>query len=85
MSVNLERILAIEALAAAQGVELRAPLSTSQALQDAIARIRQAVPALGDDRYVAPDLAAAAQLVRSGALVPPNAPRLEPLDPEQRS
>jgi histidine ammonia-lyase len=77
MAANLERIVAIEALTAAQGVELRAPLRTSAPLAAAIATIRSAVPPLGDDRYIAPDLAAAAELVKGGALVPPNAPRLE--------
>ncbi len=69
MVANLERILGIEALCAAQGIEFRAPLATSAALAAALARLRQAVPALGEDRFIAPDLEAAAQLVREGALL----------------
>ncbi|MER2507824.1 MAG: histidine ammonia-lyase [Amaricoccus sp.] len=66
---NLERILGIEALCAAQGIEYRAPLRTSAPLAAVIARLRERVPTLGDDRYVAPELEEAAALVRSGALV----------------
>ncbi|WP_414832608.1 histidine ammonia-lyase [Afifella sp. YEN Y35] len=67
MNHNLSRIIGIEWLVAAQGVELRAPLQTSPALQKALARLRDAVPALDDDRYLAPDLGAAAGLVEAGA------------------
>jgi histidine ammonia-lyase len=69
MVANLERILGIEALCAAQGIGFRAPLTTSPMLQEVIARLRADVPPLGEDRFLAPDLEAAAQLVRSGALV----------------
>jgi len=68
MVANLERILGIEALCAAQGVEFRAPLLTSAPLQAVLARLRAEVPALAEDRFLAPDLEAAAALVRSGAL-----------------
>ena len=69
MVANLERILGIEALCAAKGVEFRAPLATSAPLRAALTRLRQDVPPLGEDRYLAPDLEAAAALVREGALV----------------
>ncbi|MFP4406346.1 aromatic amino acid lyase, partial [Rhodosalinus sp.] len=65
---NLEAILGIEALAAAQGVEFRAPLVTSPALAGVLERLRARVPALRGDRYMAPDIAAAAGLVREGVL-----------------
>jgi histidine ammonia-lyase len=65
---NLETILGIEALAAAQGVEFRAPLVTSPALAGVLERLRARVPSLHEDRYMAPDLAAAAGLVRDGVL-----------------
>ncbi len=68
MVSNLNSILGVELLCAAQGVEFRAPLTTSQALQKALARLRREVATLGDDRYLAPDLEAASQLVASGAL-----------------
>ena len=65
---NLEHILGVEALCAAQGIEYRAPLATSAPLARVIARLREEVPSLGADRYVAPELATAARLVREGAL-----------------
>jgi N-formylglutamate amidohydrolase len=59
----------VERIRALQGVEFRAPLTTSPALQATIARLRATVPPLGEDRYLAPDLEAAATLVRDGALL----------------
>ncbi len=68
MVTNLNVILGVEAMCAAQGVEFRAPLTTSAPLQRVIARLRQDVATMGDDRYMAPDLAAAAALIEAGAL-----------------
>ncbi len=68
MTANLFAILGVEALAAAQGVEFRAPLKTSAPLQAAIARLRAEVPRLEADREMAPDMVAAARLVETGAL-----------------
>jgi histidine ammonia-lyase len=69
MTANLENIVAVEALAAAQGVEMRAPLTTSARLRAVLAEIRAAVPPLAEDRYIAADIGGAAALVRAGALV----------------
>ena len=69
MTDNLGKILAIEWLAAAQGIEFRRPLRTSPRLGEALARLRAVVPPLGADRYMAPDIEAAVTLVRAGALV----------------
>ena len=69
MVANLNVILGVEALCAAQGIEFRAPLPTSAPLQAAVARLRADVPALGDDRYMADDLAAASRLIGAGDLV----------------
>ena len=68
MNANLSVILGVEALCAAQGIGFRAPLETSSALQAAVAALRQVSPALKEDRYLAPDIEAAAALVRTGAL-----------------
>lgn len=68
MTDNLFGIIGIEALTAAQGIDLRAPLKTSAELQRAHAAIRAAVPSLEDDRFMASDLEAAIELVRSGEL-----------------
>ena len=67
MADNSAAIVAIELLAAAQGIEFRRPLQSSEALERAHAMIREAVPALDEDRYMAPDIAAIKQVVQSGA------------------
>ena len=68
MNANLSRILGVESLCAAQGVELRAPLRTSAPLRRVIERLRDEVPPLGEDRSLAPDIERAATLVANGAL-----------------
>ncbi|MRU14490.1 histidine ammonia-lyase [Roseovarius sp. A21] len=68
MNANLSVILGVEALCGAQGVEARAPLKTSERLQKGLATLRDTIPALGADRYMAPDLEAAAGLIRADAL-----------------
>ena len=68
MIANLNVILGVEAICAGQGVEFRAPLTTSAPLQRVLARLRQDVATLGDDRYLAPDLTAAAALIATGDL-----------------
>ena len=47
-----------------------AALRPSPETEAVIARLRAEVPALPVDRFLAPDLAAADRLVRSGALLP---------------
>jgi histidine ammonia-lyase len=69
MHANLAVILGVEWLCAAQGVEWRAPLTTSAPLQRALACLRAHVPPLVQDRYLAPDLEAAAALITRGALL----------------
>ncbi len=69
MVENLNHILGIELLCAAQGVEFRAPLATSDTLQRVIARLRQDVPSLNDDRYLAPELETAKTLVADRAIL----------------
>ena len=70
MADNTAAIVAIELLAAAQGIEFRRPLESSEALERAHALIREQVPALDQDRYMAPDIEAAKALVQSGAFNP---------------
>ncbi|EHS51374.1 Histidine ammonia-lyase [Rhizobium sp. PDO1-076] len=69
MTENLFSIIGIEALTAAQGVDFRAPLTTSPELQKAISTLRTVVATLDEDRFMAPDLAAASALVANGSLV----------------
>jgi len=68
MTANLSVILGVEALCGAQGIEARAPLQTSDRLQKGLATLRDTIPALGADRYMAPDLEAAAGLIRADTL-----------------
>jgi histidine ammonia-lyase len=70
MAGNVAAIVAIELLAAAQGVELRAPLTTSPRLQVALQRIRSQAAFWDRDRAFAPDLARLRALVEQGAFVP---------------
>lgn len=66
MNGNTAGILAIELLAAAQGVDFRRPLRTSARLEDAIALLREVVPFYDRDRYFAPDIARARELIERG-------------------
>jgi len=63
---NASAIVAIELLAAAQGVDLRKPLQTSVHLQDALALIRRAAAFWDRDRAFAPDLARMRESVEAG-------------------
>lgn len=61
---NLRRILAIELVAAARAVELRAPHQPAPVTAKIIADLRKVVPGMGTDRFLAPELEAAAELLR---------------------
>ena len=64
----LQRVLATELMCAAQGIEFRRPLRSSEAIEAAHARIRLDVPKLEGDRVLGPDLEALTELIRSGEL-----------------
>ncbi len=66
---NLSRILAIELVCAARGLDLRTPLRPGPGTAAALAALREHVPGPGPDRYTSPELAAAEALVASGGLV----------------
>ena len=68
MADNLASIIGIEYLAAAQGCDFHAPLTSSAALEAARTQLRRLVPKLQDDRHFHPDMVAATTLVKSGAL-----------------
>jgi histidine ammonia-lyase len=68
MAENAVNVIAIELIAAAQGCDFHQPLRSSAPLERVRARLRERVPRLEQDRYLAPDIAVAADLVRSGAL-----------------
>jgi histidine ammonia-lyase len=69
MIENLNCILGVELLCAAQGIDFRNPLKTSNTLQRVVARVRQDVATMGEDRYLAPDLARATQMVANGDIL----------------
>ena len=66
---NAERVLAIELLAGAQGVEFLAPLQPGVGVRAAREFVRSLSPRLRDDRPLAPDIEAVAVAVRDGSLV----------------
>jgi len=69
MANDVARIVAIELIAAAQGCDFHAPLKSSVRLERVREAVRELVPPLVEDRYLAPDLEAAAELVSSGAIL----------------
>ncbi len=68
MTENTAGIVAIELLAACQGIDFRRPLKTSVSLEKVFALIREKVSFYDKDRYFAPDIAAAKNIVSSGIL-----------------
>jgi histidine ammonia-lyase len=66
---GLTRVLAIELLTAARGLDLRAPLRPAAATGAVLAEVRGAVPGPGPDRYLTPEIEAVVELVASGRIV----------------
>jgi histidine ammonia-lyase len=67
---NLSRILAVELVCGARGLELRSPLEPGAGTGAALQALRDGgVPGPGPDRWLAPELEAAERLVASGELV----------------
>jgi histidine ammonia-lyase len=69
MADNTATIVAIELLAAAQGIDFRRPLRSSGEIEEAHALVRSVAPHLDGDRYLALDIEAVTPLVRDGAFV----------------
>jgi histidine ammonia-lyase len=69
MAGNVDAVLGIELLAAAQGCDFHAPLQSSPAIERVRRLLRERVSTLVEDRYMATDIAEATALVRSGALL----------------
>jgi histidine ammonia-lyase len=63
---GLSRVLAIELLTAARGIDMRAPLAPSPATGAVIGALRATVPGPGPDRFLAPEIEATVQFVTSG-------------------
>ena len=77
---NAEVVVALEALAAAQALDLRRPLAPAAATGAARATVREAAAFLEADRPLKPDIDAAVELVRSGSLVAAVEAAVGPLD-----
>jgi histidine ammonia-lyase len=65
---NAEHVIAIEVLAASQGLELRAPLSPAPATKAALEAVRERAPFLDQDRPLSPDIAAIRDMAAGGGL-----------------
>ena len=65
---NAERVIAIELMAAAQSVDLRAPLTPGIGTAAAWKKVRELVPPLAEDRILYKEIELLAELVRSGEL-----------------
>ena len=66
MAENSRGIVAVELLAAAQGIDFRRPHKTSEKLEMAYAIVRAQVPFYDHDRYFSPDIAKAQDIIQSG-------------------
>lgn len=65
---NLETILAIEYMNAAQAIEFRRPLRSSTLVEEKLAAYRELVPRLGNDRYLHTDIMQTVDFIRSQSL-----------------
>ncbi len=70
MAANTAGILAIELLAACQGIEFHAPHQSSPPLREVLQRVREKVPFYETDRRFSPDIDAIKALIQSGAFTP---------------
>ena len=73
---NLEHIVAIELLAAVQGVEFHRPAKSSEALEEAIAAVRGISPSYTEDRSLAADIKGVAARIAAGGFRKYAAPAL---------
>ena len=65
---HVRQVIAIELLAACQGLDFLAPLLAGRGVEAARRAVRSRVPFMEQDRFLAPDLAAMEDLIRTGAL-----------------
>jgi len=61
---NLRRVVAIELVTAARALDMRAPLKPAPITGALLAKLRKAVPGVGPDRFLAPELEAAERLLK---------------------
>ncbi|RMX52943.1 hypothetical protein pdam_00010932 [Pocillopora damicornis] len=65
---NVEKVLAIELLAACQGIEFLRPLKTTEPLEAVHSLVRKVVKPWDKDRFMAPDIEAVLKLVKKGKI-----------------
>jgi histidine ammonia-lyase len=65
---NVRYVLAIEALAAAQAVDLLAPLKPGKRAQQALKEIRAVSPTVMQDRSLAQDIAKVSEVIQAGKI-----------------
>lgn len=61
---NLRMVLAIELISAGRCIDLRAPLKPAKTTGDLLAKLRAVVDGVGPDRFLAPEIEKAAELLR---------------------
>jgi histidine ammonia-lyase len=66
---NLTRIVAVELVCAARGLDLRAPLAPGPGTAAALEAVRSQIPGPGSDRWLAPELAEAERLVETAVVL----------------
>ena len=66
---NLRRVAGIELLTACRAIDMRKPLTPSPVSAAMVSLVRRSVDGVGADRFLAPEMAAAAEIVASGAIV----------------
>jgi histidine ammonia-lyase len=63
---NAERVLAIELMTAAEGLEYRRPLRAGRGVEKMYEKVRSQVPRLSEDRSLSADIERMAAVIRSG-------------------
>ena len=76
IATNARTVIAIELLAAAQGIDFRRPLTSTPVLERAVGAVRGVVPFYDKDRHMAPDIAAAETLIETNGIGTPAHPLL---------
>jgi histidine ammonia-lyase len=79
---GLTRVLAIELLTAARGIELRAPILPAAATGAVITALRETTHGPGPDRVLSPEIGAAVQFVAAGRVRAAVEPIVGPLAPQ---
>ena len=69
MTSNADAVIAIELLAAAQGIDFHAPLTSSKSLEAVRQKVRAQTPTLEEDRYMHADMAVTIEQLRSGSYI----------------